>query len=222
MYFNYISLYRTNHVSKLLTDYVWCLVNCEWNKKKTRSNTAVDVKYKKNSNLFLFTLDKFNKLCTTSKFKAIVDALLDDKPNIELDNAMDQSAALIAQNWDNKTYKSVEYCDFKVIAKTSRYESPRGIFASIRRMNLRKSSSNECIDYVVFEVGSGMQQKSQKMCGIIEGDQVYDASNFFEAPGGTMKVVIFINRYTTLETGRDLGIELSFTAYDGKFAEENS
>lgn len=166
---------------------------------------------------FLFTLDKFNKLCPTSKFKLIVDALLDNNSNIELENSKDLSAALVSQKWDDKTYKAVEYCDFKVIAKTPRHNSgaTRGIFASIRQMNLRKGASNECIDYVLFEVGSGVYQKSQKMCGTIDGDEVYEVSNFFEAPGGTMKVIVFINRYVTLESGSELGIEFSFTSYDG-------
>lgn len=159
--------------------------------------------------------DKFNKLCTTSKFRAFVDTLLDDKPNVELENSNDSSAALISQKWDDKTYKSVEHCQFNVIAKIPRFGAPRGIFASIRQMNLRKGPLNECIDYVLFEVGGGEDQKTKKICGSIEDDKVYDVSNFFEAPGGTMKVVIFINRYVTLESGKELGIEFSFTSYDG-------
>lgn len=164
---------------------------------------------------FLFTLDKFNKLCPTNKLKLLVDALLDNNSNVELENNNDLSAALVSQRWDEKTYKAVEYCDFMVITKTPRYGATRGIFASIRQMNLRKGAANECIDYVVFEVGSGEFQKSQKMCGTIEGDEVYDVSNFFEAPGGSMKVIVFINRYVTLEPGNELGIEFSFTSYDG-------
>lgn len=142
-------------------------------------------------------------------------AILDDRPNIELENTNDLSAALISQKWDDQTYKSVEHCDFKVIAKTPRYGATRGIFASIRQMNLRKGAANECIDFVVFEVGSGEFQKSQKMCGSIESDEVYDVSNFFEAPGGAMKVIVYINKYVTLESGKELGIEFSFTSYDG-------
>lgn len=169
---------------------------------------------------FLFTLDKFNKLCTTSKFKIIFDALLDDKPRVELENSDNLSAAVISQKWYEKTYKSVEYCDFKVITNTPRYGSTRGIFASIRQMNLRKGPANECIDYVVFEVGSGESQKSRKMCGKIDGDKVYDASNYFEAPGGSMKVIIYINRYVTLESDMELGIEFTFTSYDGNSGEQ--
>ncbi|KAJ6642831.1 hypothetical protein Bhyg_07785 [Pseudolycoriella hygida] len=157
---------------------------------------------------------KFNKLCPTSKFKAIVDALLDDKPNVELENGKDLSVALITQKWNDKTYKAVEYCDFRVIAKSSRHGPTSGIFASIRQMNLRKGASNECIDYVIFEVGSGENQKSQKMCGTVEGDEAFEASNFFDAPGGSMKVIIYINRYVALESGKELGIEFSFTSYD--------
>lgn len=125
------------------------------------------------------------------------------------------SAALISQKWDGSTYKDVEHCDFKVVTKTPRYAATRGIFASIRQMNLRKGPDNECIDYVIFEVGSGESQKSQKMCGTIDGEDVYDISNFYEAPAGTMKVIIYVNRYVTLEPGNELGIEFSFTAYDG-------
>ncbi|KAG4077031.1 hypothetical protein HA402_016018 [Bradysia odoriphaga] len=157
---------------------------------------------------------KFNKLCTSSKFKALIDTILDDKPNVELETSNDLSAAVISQRWDDKTYKSVEYCDFKVITKTSRHEPSRGIFASIRGMNLRRKGPTECIDYVAFEVGSGIVQKSPKMCGTMDDDEVYDVSNFFEAPGGTMKVIIYISRYVTLEAGKELGIELSFTSYD--------
>lgn len=144
-----------------------------------------------------------------------METFLDVEPNVELENASDLSAAVISQKWDDKTYKSVERCQFNVIAKVPRYGAPRGIFAAIRRMNLRKTGSNECIDYVLFEVGSGEDQKTRKMCGSIEDDEVYDLSNFFEAPGGTMKVIIYISRYVTLEIGKELGIELSFTSYDG-------
>lgn len=163
----------------------------------------------------MFTLDKLNKLCPTSKFKAFVDAILDDKPNVELEKANELSAALISQTWDHKSYKSVEYCNFKVIAKPSHFGA-RGIFASIRKMNLRKGAGNDCIDYVIFEVGSGENQKSQKLCGTMEDDESYDVSNFFEAPGGTMKVLVYISRYVTLEHGKELGIKLTFTSYDGK------
>lgn len=136
-----------------------------------------------------------------------------DKPNVELERPDELSAALISKKWDSNTYKSVEDCDFKVVAKQSEHELPRGIFASIRRMNLRKSSSNDCIDFVVFEVGS---HKSPKICGVIDGDAMYDRSNFFEAPGGTMKVTVYLNRYTILESGKELEIDFVFTAYDGK------
>lgn len=146
----------------------------------------------------------------------IVDAILDDQPNVELENTNDFSAALISQTWDDKTYKNSEHCDFKVITKNSRHGPTRGIFASIRQMNLRKRENNECIDYVIFQVGSGGNQKSQKMCGTIDGDEKYDASNFFEAPGGTMKVIIYISRYVTLEHGKELGVNFTFTSYDGK------
>lgn len=164
---------------------------------------------------FLFTLDKFNKLCPTSKFQEIVDTILNDKPNVELENSNDLSAAKISQKWDEKTYKKVDYCDFKVIAKGPRYPF-RGIFAAIRQMNLRKGTENECIDYVLFEVGAGEKQKSRKMCGKVDGDDAYDVSNFFEAPGGTMKVTFHISRYATLKHDEELGIELIFTSYDGK------
>lgn len=145
----------------------------------------------------------------------LVDTIFDDKPNVELENSNELSAAIISQKWDDKTYKSAEYCDFKVITKSSRHGPNRGIFASIRQMNLRKGGGNECIDYVIFQVGTGENQKSQKMCGTIKGDEAYDVSNFFEAPGGTMKVLVHISRYVTLEYDKELGIELSFTSYDG-------
>lgn len=167
------------------------------------------------NNVCLLPSDKINKLCSSSKFKALLDVILDDKPNVELEKSDHLSAALISHHWNDQTYKSVEYCDFMVITKTYRNEPLRGIFASIRSMNLRRKSPNECIDYVTFEVGSGALQRSQKMCGTIDGDEVYDLTNFFDAPGGTIKVTIFINRYVTLEAGKELNIELSFTSYDG-------
>lgn len=154
-------------------------------------------------------------MCTSSKIKALWDSLIDGKPSVELETPSDSSAALISQHWDDKTYKSVEYCDFKVITKPSRHEATRGIFASIRGMNLRGKSPNDCIDYVIFQVGSGSLQKSQKLCGFMDADDVYDLSNFFDAPGGTMMVTIYINRYSTLEAGKELSIHLSFTSYDG-------
>lgn len=162
----------------------------------------------------LFTLDKFNKLCPTSKFKVLIDQILDDKPNIELENSNDLSVALISQKWDDQTYKSVQHCDFMVIAKPPASGGTSGIFASIRKMNLRKDANNACIDYVIFEVGSGESQKSQKMCGTVTDDEVFNASNYFEAPAGSMKIIVFINRYVTLESHKKLEIEFIFTSYD--------
>lgn len=91
----------------------------------------------------------------------------------------------------------------------------RGVFVSIRRLNLRKSAySDECIDYIRFTFGD---EKSQKYCGQLNASVDDVKKTYFGEGGGVIEVRLKLDKFTPLKYVDDtLDVELVFTANEGE------
>lgn len=130
---------------------------------------------------------------------------------------LEKSAALIQFSWNSSNFKRYEECKFRVIAtiiddKTNRN---RGVFVSIRRLNLRKSPiSEDCVDFIRFTFG---KTKSPKYCGQLNASVDDVKKIYFGEGGGIIDVQIRLDKLQPLRKEYDtLDVELVFTANEGK------
>lgn len=128
----------------------------------------------------------------------------------------DQSAALVQFSWNSSNFKRYNDCRFRVVASINEDKSRnRGVFVSIRRLNLRKSlSSEDCIDYIRFKFGD---ENSPKYCGQLNASVDDVKKIYFGEGGGVIEVYINLNKFQPLRNIDDtLDIELVFTANEGE------
>lgn len=141
---------------------------------------------------------------------------IDPVVNISTGNA---SAVNVHQIWTNENVKRFSNCKFKVDSNLYSSElgkHSRGVFISIRKLNLRKNiNTNECIDYVRIKVGT---VKTQKICGTFNVNDEIGHKSFFNNDGGNVTIFIHIERNTSIPVdGKYLELELLFTAYESKW-----
>lgn len=129
----------------------------------------------------------------------------------------EQSAALVQLSWNSSHFKRYENCRFRVVATTNEDEKHRnrGVFVSIRRLNLRKNpNSEECIDYIRFTFG---ETKSPKYCGQLNASVDDVKKIYFGEGGGVIEIKLYLNKFQPLRNIDDtLDVELVFTANEGK------
>lgn len=125
---------------------------------------------------------------------------------------MDESAALIQFSWNSSNFKRYEDCKFRVIATIiDDKQRNRGVFVSIRRLNLRKSPiSEDCVDFIRFTFG---KTKSPKYCGQLNASVDDVKKIYFGEGGGVIDVQIRLDTFQPLRREFDtLDVELVFTA----------
>lgn len=125
----------------------------------------------------------------------------------------ENSAALIHYSWNSSNFKKIHECQFRVIARPDEKHKNRGVFVSIRRLNLRKDTG-ECIDYIRLAFG---KEKSPKFCGQLNASVDDVQKIYFGEGSGEITVYLKIDKYKPLDRIEDtLDIELVFTANQGK------
>lgn len=128
----------------------------------------------------------------------------------------DQSAALIQYSWNSSNFKKYDDCRFRVTATNDVTHKNRGVFVSIRRLNLRKSpeKNGECIDYIRLKFA---EEKSPKFCGKLNASVDDVQKIYFGESGGMIEVHLHLDKFRPLKNIDDtLDIELVFTANQGK------
>lgn len=128
----------------------------------------------------------------------------------------DKSAALVQFSWNSSNFKRYEDCKFRVIATIIDDKTRnRGVFVSIRRLNLRKSPiSEDCVDFIRFTFG---KTKSPKYCGQLNASVDDVKKIYFGEGGGIIDVQIRLDTFQPLRKEFDtLDVELVFTANEGK------
>lgn len=127
----------------------------------------------------------------------------------------DQSAALVQFSWNSSNFKKYEDCRFRVVARINDDKiRNRGVFVSIRRLNLRKNpNSDDCIDYIRFTFGD---EKSPKYCGQLNASVDDVKKIYFGEGGGVIEIKLYLNKFQPLQNTEDtLDVELVFTANEG-------
>ncbi|XP_031637658.1 uncharacterized protein LOC116350074, partial [Contarinia nasturtii] len=125
---------------------------------------------------------------------------------------MGDSAALVHLSWNSSTFKRIDDCKFRVVAMIDgEKQRNRGVFVSIRRLNLRKNSNSEdCIDYIRFKFGD---TKSPKYCGQLNASVDDVRKIYFGEGGGIIEVTLKLDRFVPLKNiDNTLDVELVFTA----------
>lgn len=91
----------------------------------------------------------------------------------------------------------------------------RGVFVSIRRLNLRKSIyTDDCIDYIRFTFGD---EKSPKYCGQLNASIDDVKKIYFGEGGGVIEVRLKLDKFAPFKNIDDtLDVELVFTANEGE------
>lgn len=126
-----------------------------------------------------------------------------------------QSAALVHQSWNSSSFKRFSDCHFSVTANELKPKSKqRGLYVSIRKLNLRKSPRDEtCIDFIQFK----FSREQKKFCGRLTTAPDDLQKSFFVETGGFVKVKISLDRLYPLKYIEDtLDIEILFTAFEGE------
>lgn len=127
----------------------------------------------------------------------------------------EQSAAIIQLSWNSSSFKRYDECKFRVVApSTLDQDRKRGLFVSIRRLNLRKNANGECTDYVRFKLTN---QKTEKYCGQLNTSADVD-KEYFKEGSSVIDVHIHLEKSLPLKHIDDtLDIELVFTANECKY-----
>lgn len=127
----------------------------------------------------------------------------------------ENSAALIHYSWNSSNFKKINDCQFRVIAQPDEKHKNRGVFVSIRRLNLRKATENgECTDFIRFAFGN---EKSPKFCGQLNASVDDVQKIYFGEGSGEITVYLKLEKFKPLDRVENtLDIELVFTANQGK------
>lgn len=113
-------------------------------------------------------------------------------------------------SWNSSSFKRYDECNFRVIAPSAPDQNrKRGLFVSIRRLNLRKNANGECTDYVRFK---WTNQKTGKYCGQLNASADVD-KEYFKEGSSEINVHIYLDKSQPLKhIDATLDIELVFTA----------
>lgn len=170
-----------------------------------------------------FSTDLVSQLCPSGVLNTF-NKLLNNRPEVRL-GFDGQSAAFVHETWNSSSFKRLDECKFNVDANHNLAKGrTRGLYASIRKLNLRESPDKEggCIDYIQFKFGT---QKTAKLCGQLNASSNTHLKQLYHhhERGGVMKVTIFIDKLRPLKYIEDtLDVELVFTAFDGECLNSNS
>lgn len=130
----------------------------------------------------------------------------------------EDSAALVRFSWNSSNFKRYDSCKFKVVANLhdDQKRRNRGIFISIRRLNIRKDvNSDKCVDYIRFKFGD---TKSKKFCGQLNASDDDVTKIYFGEGNGEVEVDIDLEKLQPLKHIDDtLDVEVMFTANEGKW-----
>lgn len=144
--------------------------------------------------------------------------MFDNSPVVHLAKR-NESAAVIHQVWTDEDIKGFHTC--KVHIDSNLYSPElgkysRGMFISIRKINFRKKSNDDCIDYLQIRFD---RAETQKICGEFNVDEEIGHKSFFNDDNGNVTIQIHIDGSVPLSAKqRYLELELLFTAYDSKFS----
>lgn len=160
--------------------------------------------------------DLVSQLCPSGVLNTF-NKLLNNRPEVRL-GFDGQSAAFVHETWNSSSFKRLDECKFNVDANHNLAKGrTRGLYASIRKLNLRESPDKEggCIDFIQFKFGT---QKTAKLCGQLNASSnIHLKQLYHHERGGVMKVTIFIDKLRPLKYIEDtLDVELVFTAFDGE------
>ena len=166
-------------------------------------------------NTFLFVAT-VKELCDSNPFKIL--ELLDFSSGISLKSDV-QLAAKVHQKWNSTTIRKIRNCSFKVDNKDF-FAKPGGIYASIRSMNLRRSSiTGECIDYIQINYNGGRSTSSQ-ICGqVLENDSFSELArlSFVASSHIDLTVKVHVDDSYPLATHETLELYLVFTAFHSEY-----
>ncbi|KAG4078683.1 hypothetical protein HA402_015273 [Bradysia odoriphaga] len=161
-----------------------------------------------------YRIFSLHTLCPPEKSNTWIDSVYHDKDatTIDLHDKPLMSSVLIEHVWDNSSYKHFHHCEFNIKARSKwLQEAHSGLFAAVRQLNFRQNPAGDCIDYVIFEVNTLTAPTSHKICGTVD-DEFFDENNYFEAPEGSLKVVVHIGPHN-MEPNKII-MKLSFTAFE--------
>lgn len=134
---------------------------------------------------------------------------------LQLKNGSD-SSAIVHYTWTPDTINEINNCKFTVHSNLylpSGETYARGIFATIKKINLRKDANGKCIDYVSMVVGDWKVEVCEQ-----NDNSVNVAENtYLNGFPGIAEIHVFIDKSKTLNVKTpSLELELLFTAYDSK------
>lgn len=157
-----------------------------------------------------------SEVCPQTDLQTTFNHVFDNRPVIQLMNGS-ESAAIVRQVWTEHNLQNFHDCritvDSNLYSEFGKYG--RGMFVSIRRINFRKQTNGECLDYVRISFG---QAKLQKICGTFDANTDLGRQAFFNDDEGTVTIHVFVDKSRPLTVGqRSLELEMVFTAYDSKF-----
>lgn len=127
-----------------------------------------------------------------------------------------ESAAIVHDSWTNGNISNFQNCTFTIDSNlySNRGQYRRGLFASIKTLNLRKDAKGKCIDFVQFSFSN--RSSTDKFCDrIMAADE---QRKHFTDVGGTIKVFIHVNKTAPFHAlQRSIEVNLVFTAYERRF-----
>lgn len=163
---------------------------------------------------------QFRRICPQSVTALSFRQVSNDQPVIGLGNGS-LSAAIVHQVWTEDDLRNFQDCKFIVdgnmYSDNSMYK--RGLFMSIRQINLRKLSNSmdyekDCIDYVRISFSG---QHLQKICGKFNANTELGKQSFLRAEDGIFEIHLHLDSSQSLNAAqRELELELVFTAYESK------
>lgn len=165
--------------------------------------------------MFCHKIGSLSELCPESKLQKSFSTLFRTRREVHL-GENDESAALVQFSYNSSNFKRYDECKFHVIATIDgEPKRQRGVFVSIRRLNLRKNLvSDDCIDYIRFRFGD---EKSPKYCGQLNASVDDVKKIYFGEVGGEIGVEIKLDKFEPLRKIDDtLDVDLVFTANEGE------
>lgn len=120
-------------------------------------------------------------------------------------------------SWNNSQLRETNDCSFRVRILTTLggYKlRSAGIYASIRKLKLRKNDIGQCYDYITLRYNN--HQETNKICGMFDAtpDNV-DKMPFFADDTGELVVKIKLDKFIPIKSiDEKLEVSIIFTAYE--------
>lgn len=169
------------------------------------------------NNIYLSTTiaDKVEKICKQSLLRKVWNKFIDDYKTIDLD--VDE-AIVMNLSWNNSLLYNYDDCSFRirVVNVLGGYKvRSAGIYASIRRLKLRKADIGQCYDYITIQHSN--HQETNRICGSFDASPAnVDKMPFFADDNGVLIVRINLDKFIPIKTIADnLEVSIVFTAYEG-------